>query len=208
MAMDNKIGMEDRVSFDGKERSRRFIYKIIARLKWYVLGVLTPFLVVACLAVLGVRPPMSKAELLFSEWGVTDSNNTMFLVNLSTEPNTWISIGLERDPETKKLKQIGITKTKGGQSVAFFSYTTIGTYNFPMAYYGFTDGGIVWRDLNADGIFDQKVDYRNREMDIYVDGQWIKGLGKRDVTTEQGIFVFDPNQSGWKKVVPKKKGAG
>jgi len=169
-------------------------------LKWYVLGVLTPFLVLACLAAVGVRPPMSKAEILADKWQLKEFNEILLLVSVKTDPNIYFTLGIERDPETGWLREIGVTKGKDlAPDTSLFIYKSHGKYGVPMAYYGSTEQGAVWRDLNADGLFDQKVDYRNREMEIYVGGRWIKGLGEREVSTDDGLFVFDPNNGEWKK---------
>lgn len=178
--------------------------RFFAALKWYVLGLATPFLVLAMLSLLDIKPPKSKEEILVDKWRLKECkecNDALLLINVPSEPNIYFTVGIERDPETGWLREIGITKRKGfTPGMSIFMYKTHGKYGVPMAYYGSTEQGTVWRDLNADGLFDQKVDYRNREMEIYVGGRWIKGLGEREVSTDDGLFVFDPNNGEWKKV--------
>lgn len=203
MAIDSSMGSGGAGPNISAERSHRLSKGVVVRLKWYLFGVLTPFLVLACLASLGVKPPKSKSEVLVDKWRLKECNDALLMVSVPSEPNIYFTLGIERTSETGGLKEIGVTKRKGTTpDMGIFVYKVKGQYGKPMACYSSPEQGMVWRDLNADSVFDQRVDYRNREMEIYVCGRWIKGLGKKEVETDEGLFAFDPNNGEWKKIEP------
>jgi hypothetical protein len=169
---------------------------------WYIIGVATPFIILVALCTLGVKPPKSKLQKMVDKWHIQESNEALLLINVPVEPNRYIAVGIERDPNTGWLKEVGITKGKNfipEDSTAIFIYRAKGKYGTPMAYYGSPEQGIVWRDLNCDGCFDQRIDYKKKLMEIDVNDQWIKGLMRdKAVITDEGLFVFDLNVGGWK----------
>jgi hypothetical protein len=168
---------------------------------WYILGVATPFLVLIVLVTLGIRPPKSKLENMVDKWHIENCNGDLLVVSVPVEPNIYFTLGMERDSKTGWLKEVGITK---GENLipgeAIFVYRAKGEYGTPMAYYGFPEQGIVWRDLNFDGRFDQRIDYKNKLMEINIGDAWVVGKGKADVKTDIGLFCFDPNAGEWKPV--------
>jgi len=110
-------------------------------------------------------------------------------------------------PEKQRLDQNDVIDNRDICPVfPVFVYKTKGRYEVPMVLYGCPDParGLVWRDLNADNQFDQRIDYRNRRMEINVDGRWIKGkgIGKKEVVTDEGVFKFDTQSGKWKIVEP------
>lgn len=167
----------------------------------YVFGVVTPIFAIGMLSILGVEFPKSKAEVALSKWRIDECNETFLYINVPAEPNVWFAVGIEREPKTGILKEIGITKAEEGQTHAFFYFRIHGKYGCPTASYGFAGDGMVWRDLNFDSIFDHCFDYRDKTMMINVDEIWVPGMGAIDVSTEKGIFRFDPNAGKWNLIV-------
>ncbi len=170
---------------------------------WYLLGVATPFVVLSVLAMLDVKPPKNKAEKMIDKWHIEDCNDTLLLVSVPVEPDVYFTLGMERDPNTGWLREVGITRGKNfipEDTTAIFIYRTKGIYNTPITYYGSPELGLVWRDLNLDGRFDQRINYKSHLMEINIGDTWVTGKGKTEVKTDKGIFYFDPNTGVWKAV--------
>jgi hypothetical protein len=170
----------------------------------YALGVLTPIGLATVLTILGVRPEKKKMEVALSNWRIDECNDTFLYINniqIQEEPNVWFALGIERDPNTRLLQRIGIVRKRGDSLAAIFTYISRGKHGIPMACYGSREWKGIWNDLNFDGRFDELIDYKNRSKMINVNGQWIQGMGREDVNTEEGIFRFDPNAGEWKHVV-------
>jgi hypothetical protein len=176
-----------------------FMRKYYPLIVWYILGLATPFIILILLVTLGVKPPKIKSQALIDKWHIQESNEVLLLINVPVEPNIYMAVGVERDPNTGWVKQVGISKGNNLGGSAFFTYIAKGKYGAPMCYYGFAENGLIWRDLNFDSYFDQLIDYKNKLMKINVDDRWIKGLMRdKAVITDEGLFVFDPNVGGWK----------
>jgi len=192
--------------------NKRKLLMIISMIIIYFLGVVTPFFVMWILMSCGVDVPKSRKgriETALSKWRIDECNETFLYINLP-EPNVPFAIGIEREPKTGLLKEIGITKTEDDKTYAFFLFRTHGKYNCPIASYGFAGDGFVWRDLNFDGILDQRNDYISSTIAInlggvWVPGKWMSRTEQTDVSTEKGVFRFDPNAGEWKYIaaIPK-----
>jgi hypothetical protein len=198
---------ENSANDKNKEISTCIVKKYFSMIIWYIIGVATPFIILGALYTLGVKSPKSKSEMLVDKWHIQECNGITLLVSMPIEPNVYFTMGMEYEPNTVLLKEIGITKGKNlipEQSI--FMYRTKGKYGVPAAYYGSPEQGVVWRDLNFDGHFDQRIDYQKKLMEIYVSCQWIKGLLRdKAVITDNGSFVFDPNNSRWKEIKSQEK---
>jgi hypothetical protein len=181
----------------------------------YFLGFITPFFVMWILLSCGVDFPKSnknKIETALSKWRIDECNETFLYTNVPAEPNVMFAIGIHRDPNTKLLQRIGIVKYMGEQEKcnAIFLYEAKGKYGTSTAYYGSPGGEIIWRDFNFDGIFDQRDDYISSTIAInlggvWVPGRWMSSTEQTDISTEKGIFRFDPNAGEWRYIaaIPK-----
>ncbi len=165
---------------------------------FYFVGVLTPFVIVALFVTFGIKPPKSKFEIMLEKWHITNPNENSILINVPIASNLNFNLGMEYDPNTGWVKEIGMTKVRTpAKNEAFFVFRTKGKYGVPMVYYGCPEQGLVWRDLNFDFRFDQRIDYENELMQININDAWITGTGKAEVKTEKGIFHFDPEIGKW-----------
>ena len=193
-------------STESSTDKRGFVYlmkRLYPSIIWYILGVATPFLVIAVLISLGIKPPKTKVETMIDKWHIQNCNEDTLLVSVPVEPNIYFTLGIERDPNTSWLKEVGITKGKNlipGEAI--FVYRAKGEYGTPIAYYGSREQGIVWRDLNFDCRFDQRIDYKNKLMEINIGDAWVAGkmITETEVKTDIGLFSFDPNAGEWKPV--------
>lgn len=172
----------------------------------YFLGVITPFVFLVFLAIIGIKTDKSEKESSFSKWNITECNDVLLLANVLEEPNYWCAIGIERDPNTQLLQRVGVVKgqnKQGESNELLFVYELKGYYDMPSARY--SSSGLVWYDFNLDGRFDQLHDYNNEKKEINVDGRWVQGFGKKDIKTETGIFRFDPNTGKWNLIMAMPK---
>jgi hypothetical protein len=163
----------------------------------YVLGIATPLVLVGVLSVSGVQLNKNKIETALTKWRVDECNDSLLFVNIQAAPYVWFAIGIHRDPNTRFLQKIGITKESPNLSGALFAYRLKGKYGFPEAFYGYPNE-YRWVDLNGDGRFDEFDEYKKEMKNINLNGQWISGIGKLDVQTKSGMYRFDPNAGEWK----------
>jgi len=172
-----------------------------SKLLWYLAGFLTPVLIFILIGVLKIIPP-PDAQLLISKWGITQDSNNLLLISIKDIDNA-IVIGVERNPENGYVKEIGITRNLEKRPTWNFAYKARGPSGFPTCYYGSPQSGVVWRDLNVDCVFDQRVDNVKKKMEININGTWVRGTCKdlaeaeKCVKTEDGEFVFDGNNGKW-----------
>jgi len=195
-----KIGFSKRKIEDAKPI---VINKKLFILLVYISGILTPVFVLILLGIFGIIPHQNKHSFSgLHNWQIEECNETFLYINkvwIQKDPNICFSIVIERDPNTKLLKRLGIVSSnKGKKNPVIFSYQSDGLYDLPMACYGSSE--FSWRDFNFDGKFDEIIDYEHNIKKIPVNECWIQGLGKDDIYTEKGIFQFDPNIGEWKQV--------
>jgi len=201
------------------------------RVTWYMFGIATIPIIVYILIMIGVKPPASEADKLISKWNIFEQEDGGLLLHINGYDNICFIVGVKCNPENGLLEEIGVTnglsehcafRSRAGQNhdnhlldsndilsrgmaaIAFpcFAYRAKGRYGVPMASYGIIDHGILWRDCNADSIFDRKMDYIKRLMEINVEDRWIKGTGKHQVVTDEGVYKFNTSSGKWEIVDP------
>ena len=187
------------------------------RVTWYFLGLITLPVVFFALSLAGVNPPASEAELLVSRWGLVEQEKGKSLyVHLPFQDKTFFMTGFRRDPQTGFVDEIGVTNytlvagktNQFGDELELFDgnmdlspypcyvFRAKGRYGVPMAVYG-SPNNIVWQDLNADGLFDMKIDHGNRCKEIRLDSAWIEAIGKGRMLTRHGTYMFEPDIGKW-----------
>lgn len=202
-----------------------------SRVTWYCLGIATPLLVIIVLFAIGVEPPASSEELLVEKWQLLEAEEGRLLhVQVPGSEDRSFMVGIRKEPATGLLEEIGAVKFSGpvgftpsrGRLVPdeandansfppvclFLAYREKGNCEAPMGVYGSRDWGLrkVWRDLNVDTRFDQRVDYRNSRIeinigDLYGPDVWVEAVKKEDVFfTPQGAFKFDVGSGTWREV--------
>lgn len=201
------------------------------RVTWYMLGIATIPFIVYILIMIGVKPPASEADKLISKWNIFEQEDGRLLLHITGYDNICFIVGVECNPENGLLEEIGVTNGRSEQcafrsgsdqnhenhlldsndipgsgtaAIAFpcFAYRAKGSYGVPMASYGIIDHGILWSDFNADSVFDQKIDYIKRLMEINVEDRWVKGSGKDQVVTDEGVYKFNTLSGKWEIVDP------
>lgn len=189
---------------------------IKARVTWYLLGLLTPFLVIVLVIVIlviaGVEIPPPRAQQIVSKWGISEEEGKTLTITLRDWDNRFLTIGIERNDEDGLVKKVGVVKFGDDWEHGVFTllYQVSGEYGAPMVVYGHhrdaIEGGleIVWRDLNTDGQFDKRIDYDNHRTEIYVGDKWqcVLGQEERKVFTEEGVFKFDVESGRWECIAP------
>jgi len=179
-----------------------------AKFLWYAAGFLTSMVVFIIIELPKIIPP-SNAQLLISKWGIAEDPGKNLLLLTIKDANHTIAVGVERNPETGYVKEIGITQHPEENGIWNFAYKAKGPSGFPTCYYGSPSGGMVWRNLNADCFFDQRINYVEKTMEINVDGTWVTGTCRdiaettKRVQTQNGEFVFDGKNGRWEKVGTK-----
>lgn len=201
------------------------------RVTWYMLGIATIPIIVFILIMIGVKPSASEADKLISKWNIFEQEDGRLLLHITGNDNICFIVGVECNPENGLLEEISVTNGRsehcafrsgfdqnhenhlldsndipGSDTAAVvfpcFVYRTKGRYGVPIAAYGIVDHGILWSDFNANSIFDQKIDYRNRTMMINVEGRLVKGAGKDQVVTDEGVYKFNVSSGKWEIVDP------
>ena len=201
------------------------------RVTWYMLGLATIPFIVYILIMIGVKPTPSEADKLISKWDIFEQEDGRLLLHIPSYDNICYIVGVKCNPENGLLEEIGVTNGRSEQcafrsrsdqnhdnyllesndinsndnaAIVFpcFAYRTKGRYGVPMASYGIIDNGILWFDFNADSIFDRKNDYRDRLVEINVEGRWIKGVGKEEVTTDERVYKFNVPSGKWEILDP------
>ena len=163
----------------------------------FFCGVAIPFLIFIILGLSGIIPP-TKSALILSKWNVSEPDSNTLLIKTKDQLNdTPITIGIELNGETNLLERVGITINKRKGNNPTFAYWTKGCYQAPSIFYGCADVGLVWRDLNADGCFDQRLDYPRQKMEININDRWVEGIGTQSIQTDKGNFIFDVNSGIW-----------
>lgn len=165
----------------------------------FLCGLVTPLIALIVSGIFGILP-QSKSTLLVSKWHIiSEPNQNTVLVNLRDDHNEPLTVGVERLNGPNEYRIGIVIKRKKEHSVAFV-YRTKWRYGKPAATYGDYDhNGPVWQDLNADGIFDQCIDYNRKAMEINIEGKWVEGkkIDENNVRTSNGIYVFDANIGAW-----------
>ncbi len=201
------------------------------RVTWYMLGIATIPIIVFILIMIGVKPSASEADKLISKWNIFEQEDGRLLLHITGNDNICFIVGVKCNPENGLLEEIGVTNGRSEQcafrsgfdqnhenhlldsndipgsdnaAIVFpcFAYRTKGSYGVPMASYGIIDHGILWRDCNADSIFDRKMDYIKRLMEINVEDRWVKGTGRDRVVTDEGVYKFNASSGKWEIVDP------
>lgn len=201
------------------------------RVTWYMLGIATIPIIVYILIMIGVKPPTSEADKLILKWDIFEQEEGRLVLHIPSNDSICFVVGVKCNPENGLLEEIGVTNGRsepcafrsgfdqnhenhlldsndipGSDTAAVvfpcFVYRTKGRYGVPIAAYGIVDHGILWSDFNADSIFNQKVDYIKRLREINVEGRWIKGSGKDQVVTDEGVYKFNTSSGKWEIVDP------
>ncbi len=162
----------------------------------FLCGIAIPIFILIITGALGIIPPI-KSDLILSKWHISEPNSNTLLISLKNSlDDTPITVGIEINEKTNYLDRIGVVINKKEDDNISFAYSTKGKYRAPCVFYG-TNMGFVWRDLNADGQFDQRLDYPQQKMEIYVEDSWIEGKGTQDIQTDKGNFIFDITSGYW-----------
>jgi len=164
---------------------------------YFSLGLFTA---IAALIIIGILKRVlvkNEAEFISPKWNFCKNNN-LLTATVPDYNNTEITVGIELDVESGIVKEIGVVTEPKGRLFGAFLYRPKGQQGVPMCYYGNTNSGIVWRDLNADSNFDQRLNYVEEFMEINVQGKWLIGKGIEKVYTDEGVFVFEGTSGTWK----------
>jgi hypothetical protein len=193
------------------------------------------FILLVILFLIGVKPSLSRGDLLVSRWQLFEEDKNTLVMRIPGYENVCFVISVERNPKHGLVEEIGVINSRSQHCnlrnepnynppscsllqcdvnsviplFPIFVYRNKGRYGVPMMVYGSPDKttGLVWRDFKADNRWDQKIDYKNKLMEINVGGRWIKGLiSVKDkdevITTEKGLFKFDVESGKWQIVDP------
>jgi len=160
----------------------------------FFVGMAIPFVILVFLGVFGVIPP-TDATILMKKWNILECDPCTLLI--SGDKANKILLSMERD--ANGISRVGITTNRGVSPCLAFTYLPKGKYGKPTAMYGCYNDTSVWGDLNADGVFDQRIDYHRKELEINVEDKWIEGTKIDDdkVRTAEGVYIFDPNVGKW-----------
>jgi hypothetical protein len=162
----------------------------------FLAGMAFSVVIFILLGVFGIIPP-AAATILVKKWNILESDPYTLLIKCGDSSE--ISVGIERD--SNGLSRIGVVveqKSSHSSAPLTFTYLPKGNYGKPATMYGCADNTMVWRDWNADGIFDQLLDYQHKLMEIRIDnGKWVEGKGIDEVSTSEGVFIFDANIGKW-----------
>ena len=179
--------------------------KIKKAVFWYLLGFATSvvlfFSFFIIMEILGKLE--TDADMLISKWNIAEEAPDALVIRLFNELDEPIIISVEKQPQNGNsaancLYRISFRAEKEKQPPMLMSYLTTGEYKKPSFFYGSIER-IVWQDLNADGIFDRRIDYSHKVKEIYIEDRWVLGHGKGEVTTEGGIFVFNADLGKWQE---------
>lgn len=202
------------------------------RVTWYLVGIATIPIIVFILIMIGAKPSASEADKLISKWNIFEQEDGRLLLHIPSNDNICFIVGVKCNPENGLLEEIGVTNGRSEQcafrsgsdqnhenhlldsndipgsdtaAIAFpcFAYRPKGRYGVPIASYGIVDHGILWSDFNADSIFNQKIDYIKRLLEINVEDRWVKGSYKdHQVVTDEGVYKFNTSSGKWEIVDP------
>ena len=162
----------------------------------FLVGMAFPVVIFILLGVFGVIPP-TATTIIVKKWNIFESDPCTLLIKCGNSNK--ILVGIERD--ANGLSRVGITverESSPSSTHLSFTYLPKGEYGKPATMYGCADNTMVWRDWNADGIFDQLLDYQHKLMEIRIDNnKWIEGKGIDEVSTLGGVFIFNANVGKW-----------
>lgn len=159
----------------------------------FCIGVLATLM---CGAVLSEFRGPHPREVI-PRWGISEKPPGVLHIEIPAPQSTLLDIRTGGD--VSRVMSLTLLRSDCG---AVFKYEKQGPYDFPVATYGGggSDPGswVDWRDLNADGRFDERVDHGRAEWMIRGRNRWLPAVREDGrVETPDGRYEFRPRLGYW-----------